>query len=190
MKHLVLVLSCLLLAACQSTSFEKPPLAAGPCDPALAGHWLSIAEPPDADGEMQIRIGADCRVEVDERKAAGLETGEPVQAYTARHGDFGYAWVDSRWGHRRFGEAHVPAEGDVVLVRYRVADGVLSIWSIEDKPVAHAIIDDVLEGEVIARDDRLHVRLTGEQPASLLDRAGLFETQAARFRRLREGETP
>ena len=178
------MLAALLLAGCQMTSFEKSPLAAaGGCDPALVGDWASIGDPPDEDGEVTLRLDAQCRLTYEERKATGLVTGEATTVHVARHGDHAYAWVDAAWALARFEEDHRPPAGDIMLVRYRLDGDVLELWSTDDKPIAHAIIDGQLEGEVIAADNELFNRLTGEQAPAVLERDGLFDAEPARFRR-------
>ena len=49
------LVSCLLLAGCEATSFQASPVADAGCDPALAGTWLSVDEKSDGkdDGEAR-----------------------------------------------------------------------------------------------------------------------------------------
>ncbi|MFY2764615.1 hypothetical protein [Arenimonas sp. MALMAid1274] len=179
-------LVALLLCACQGTTFRAAPVADAGCDPALAGTWLSQDEDPEDVGEVILRIDARCRLHVDERKPEGLKRGDGVQAHVGRHGSHRYAWVDARWVHTRFEEAHVPPAGDVYLMRYAIEGGVLSLWTTDDKLIAHAIIDNELTGEVISRDSRLFNRLTGEADPAVLDRPGFFKAEPAQFRRATE----
>lgn len=185
MNKLPLLLLTGLLAACQATTFERAPLQALACDPALAGDWSSLDEEGQTDGEVVLHVGKDCALEVTERKPAGPQTGEATRFHLGRHGDHTYAWVDANWLMRRFDEDHRTPEGDVYVMRYRVQGDQLELWSTEDKPIAHAIIDDELEGEVIARDERLFNRLTGDQDPAVLDRKGFFDADPGRFRRVR-----
>ena len=178
-----LLFGTLLLAGCQGTMFEKSPLAETGCNPALAGTWLSQDEDPDDVGEVVLKVDARCRVEVEEHEARGIKRGDAVQVRLGRHGTHDYLWVDARWAHKRFEEDHVPPAGDVYLLRYALQGDELSIWSTDDKPIAHDIIDNELTGEVISRDNRLFNRLTGEPGPDVLDRASLFKADAARFRR-------
>lgn len=183
MNKLPLLLVTGLLAACQATSFEHAPLQAIACDPALAGHWVSQGEDSDDDGEVMLDIGSDCRLEMTEQKPDGLVGGEAVTFHLGRQGRHTYAWVDANWLMRRGGEDHRPPEGDVYVMRYQLRGDTLDIWSTDDPAIAHAIIDDRLEGEVIARDERLFNRLTGEQDPAVLDRRDFFNAKAGRFKR-------
>ena len=184
MNKLPLLLAIGLLAACQATTFEKPPLQAVACDPALAGLWASEGEDGDDDGEIQLTIDAACRLEVTEHKPDGPKTGEATTVFLGRNGKHTYAWVDANWLMRRFDEDHRPPEGDVYVMRYRLKGDVIDLWSTDDPPIAHAIIDDQLEGEVLARDERLFNRLTGDQDPAVLDRKGFFDADAGRFKRV------
>lgn len=184
MKKLLIVMSCVLLAACEATTFEQAPVAALPCDPALAGHWASEGEGDDKDGEIVLQINAACQLAVVEHKANGPSTGEPTALHLGRHGRHHYAWVDAGWMMRRFDEDHRFPDGDVFLMRYRRQGDRLELWSTDDKLIAHAIIDDKLEGEVLARDNELFNRLTGQQEPEVLEHRGLFDAEAAGFRRL------
>jgi hypothetical protein len=183
-KKLLILIACVLLSACEATTFEKAPIAALPCDPALVGHWASEGDGEDEDGEVVLQIDAGCQLAVLEQKADGPRTGEATALHLGRHGRHHYAWVDAGWMMRRFDEDHQFPAGDVYLVRYRRQGDRLQLWSTDDKAVAHAIIDDRLDGEVFAADNELFNRLTGTQEATVLDHRGLFDAEAAGFRRL------
>ena len=177
------LLAAALLAACQGTSFEKPPIADAGCDPALAGTWLSQDEGPADEGEVVLLVDARCRVHVEEHEATGVKRGDGVQAHLGRHGKHDYLWVDARWAHARFDEPQAPPAGDVYLLRYQREGELLTLWTPDDKPIAHAIIDNDLTGEVVSRDNRLFNRLTGEPGPDVLDRPGFFKAEPVRFRR-------
>ena len=185
MKKLLILIACVLLAACEATTFEQAPVAALPCDPALAGHWASEGDGEDDDGEVVLQIDAACQLAVVEHKSDGKpRTGEATRLHLGRHGRHHYAWVDAGWMMRRFDEDHRFPDGDVFLVRYRQRGDRLDLWATDDKAAAHAIIDDRLEGEVLARDNELFNRLTGGQDAAVLEHRGLFDAEAVSFRRL------
>ena len=184
MNKLLIAIACGLLAACEATTFEHAPLAALPCDPALVGHWASEGEGHDKDGEMVLQIDAACALTVVEHKADGPRTGEATALHLGRHGNHDYAWVDAGWMMRRFDEDHRFPEGDVFLMRYRRQGDRLELWSTDDKAIAHAIIDDDLDGEVLARENELFNRLTGRQEPAVLEHRGLFDAEAAGFRRV------
>jgi hypothetical protein len=174
----------LALAGCQVTTFEQSPLAALPCDPAVAGEWHSLGDEPSGDGEMILRISNDCQLAIEERTADGPRTGEPTPLFLGEHAGQRYAWTDAGWMLRRFREDHAVPAGDVHLVRFAIAGDRLELWSTDDKAIAHAIIDGELTGEVIARDSRLFNRLVAPQPADVLDRTDVFDAEPAAFRKV------
>ena len=189
-------LPCVLLAACQMTTFETPPLAATPgCDPALAGRWGSTddedppaprpanakyAPPP----ELVLVIDAACSLDVEEYAQEGVRRGEPTRLHLAREGELRYAWVDAGWAMERFREDHRFPDGDIVLMRYTIDGDRLDVFNIDDKATAHAIIDGDLTGEVRYADNELHNRLTGVQAPEVLGRAGLFDAEPGTFFRM------
>ena len=176
----------LLLAGCQVTTFEIAPSAAEPgCDPALVGTWRDHdpETPGETTPEVILHIDAGCRVDVEEHKEGTVSRGEPVQLHLGRHGAHRYAWVDANWMMSRFDEEHRFPDGDVVLMRFAIGPDGLVVWNTDDKAIAHAVIDDDLTGEVLALDHDLFVRLTGEPDPATLDRDGLFDADAAHFRR-------
>ena len=185
MNKLPLLFAIVLLAGCQATTFEEAPLQALACDPALSGDWASKGEDSDEDGEFVLHIGKDCALEVTERKPTGPRTGEATTFHLGRHGGQTYAWVDANWLMRRFDEDHRPPEGDVYVMRYRVKGDTLDLWTTDDPAIAHAIIDDDLDGEVLARDERLFNRLTGQQKPDVLTRRNFFDADPGRFKRQR-----
>ncbi|HEU0152373.1 MAG TPA: hypothetical protein VFQ84_03395 [Arenimonas sp.] len=174
----------LVLAGCQITTFEQAPLAALPCDPAVVGEWHSIGEAPSGDGEMILRVAADCQLSVEERTAEGPRIGEPTRLFLGEHAGRRYAWTDAGWLLRRFEEDHPVPAGDVHLVRFAIEGDRLSLWSTDDKRIAHAIIDGDLSGEVSARDRRLFNRLVGPPSPEVLEHAGLFDDASADFRKI------
>ena len=179
-------LPCLLLAACQVTTFAQAPIAAeSGCDPGLVGDW-GDHDPaaPDTPPEVVLRIDPACRLGVEEHKHGAVKRGEATRLHLGRHGDHRYAWVDANWLMARFDEEHRFPDGDVVLMRFAVDGDGLVVWNTDDKPMAHAVIDDELSGEVVALEHDLFVRLTGEPDPSVLEREGFFDADAARFRRL------
>ena len=177
-----------LLAGCQVTTFEQSPLAALPCDPAVVGEWHSVGDEPSGDGEMILRVSATCKLTVEERTADGPRTGEPTPLFLGEHAGQRYAWTDAGWLLRRFGEDHAVPAGDVHLVRFTLEGDRLGLWSTDDKPIAHAIIDGDLSGEVIARDRRLFNRLVAPQKPEVLEHPGFFDAEPAWFRKA--GDTP
>ena len=186
--RVLFALPCLLLAACQVTTFEKPPLVAETaCDPVLVGRWWSVSEggPTGDDGEVRLTIAPDCELTFTEREADGtLRTDPPTRLYWARHGAHAYAWVDAAWAVRHVGEEEdltVPA-GDVALVRYAAEGDQLVFWSTDDKAIAHAIVDGEISGETHVADSDITNRISESAPVDVLDRPGFFDAEAARMR--------
>lgn len=182
-------LPCLLLAACQVTTFEKAPIAASSgCDPALVGTWSSIDPGGDAedDGEVMLEIGADCALSYRERDADGRIREVPATPLrVGRHGAHAYGWVDGAWGLRAAEEEeHTVPAGDVIVLRYALDGDTLSVWSTDDKAIAHAIVDDDLNGHTTAGGGDIVNRLTGEQDPAVLDRPGFFDAEPGTFRRV------
>jgi hypothetical protein len=192
MKHLSRMtpglLALIALAGCQVTTFEQSPLAALPCDPAIVGEWHSVGDAPSGDGEVILRVAPDCQLSVEERTADGPRTGEPTPLFLGEHAGRRYAWTDAGWMMRRFDEDHRPPAGDVHVVRFALEEDRLLLWSTDDKPIAHAIIEGDLSGEVIARDRRLFNRLLAPQSPDVLEREGFFDPEPAPFRKA--GATP
>ncbi len=165
----------LALAGCQVTTFEQSPLAALPCDPAVVGEWHSEGDESSGDGEMILRVSADCQLAVEERTPNGPRGGEATPLLLGEHAGQRYAWTDAGWMMRA---------GDVHLVRYTIEGDRLGVWSTDDRPIAHAIIDRELEGEVISRDRRLFNRLTAPQSPDVLERPGFFDAEGIWFRKV------
>ena len=184
-------LPCLMLAACQVTTFAAPPLAAASgCDPALVGEWWSVADDgsDDADGEVRIVVDAACTLTFTERETDGtLRTDPSTPLRVARQGDHAYAWVDAAWAVRHVGEdtdPSVPAS-DIVLVRYAVDADALRLWSTDDKAIAHAIVDDEISGTTTASGGDIANRVFADAPPAILDRPSFFDAEAATLRRVR-----
>lgn len=184
LRNLLALVALLALSGCQVTTFEQSPLAALPCDPAVTGEWHSVGDEPSGDGEMILRITDDCQLSIEERTAEGPRTGEATPLFLGEHAGQRYAWFDAAWMLRRFDEDHALPAGDVHLVRFAITGDRLALWSTDDKPVAHAIIDGELGGEVVARDRRLFNRLVGPQSPELLERPGLFDAEPVAFRKM------
>jgi hypothetical protein len=182
-RRALLATGALLLGACQMTTFESAPLAAGPCDPGLAGQWLSQDEDPAKNGELVLRVDASCQLVVDMSEKDGVRSSQPTPLHLGQHGLYRYAWVDARWAMTQFEEDHPATEGDVYLLRLARDGDRLTLWTTNDKAVAHAIIDGGLKGEVVARDRDLFNRLTGKQEPTVLEHAALFNADPVPFLR-------
>lgn len=173
-----------VLCACQGTTFQTPPLAAAVCDSALPGRWISINENGRPDGEMVLAFSADCQLDVTDRSNGNLREGEATPAYVARSGMDRYMWVNAGWAAQRFDFADLAVNpGDVFLMRYSWDQGELLFNDVDDKAVAHLIIDGKIPGTVDYVDDRLLNRITGPARPEVLSLPGVFSAEVLRFRR-------
>lgn len=176
----------LLLGACQMTTFEAAPLAAGPCDPTLAGQWLSQDEDPAQNGEVVLRVDAACQLVVQSLEKDGLRSSQPTALHLGQHGLYRYAWVNARWAMTQFDQDHPVPEGDVYLLRIARDGDRLTLWTSDDKAVAHAIIDGGLSGEVVSRNRDLFNRLVGNEAPAVLEHPALFKADPVLFARAPE----
>jgi hypothetical protein len=184
MKILFLVACCLLLGACQGTTFQTAPLAELPCDGGLAGQWLSISDDKkEADGEVELRIDASCHAEIDEHEKDGTRTGPATLVHVGRAGRQDYLWVDAGWALARFGPSRTVPAGDVFVMRYRLRGNRMDMQATDDKAIAHLIIDEKIPGDVSRRDGNLLNRITGDAHPEVLAMPGVFEDKMLRFRR-------
>jgi hypothetical protein len=189
-----LFVATLLLSGCETVVFEAPPVAAQACDPALVGHWLSVADKPAENGEVELRIATDCTLLFVEHEKGVTREGAPTTLHVGRDGRIAYAWVDARWAEVRMALSDAekaPAQdkpsqfaaGDIVLMQYRVAARRLELRNASPKPFAHRIIDGKLKGDVRTDGDDLAVRVRAPvDPRQLRDPA-LFPRGEMRFER-------
>jgi hypothetical protein len=185
-RALAPVLLSLLLCACQGTSFEQPPIAASDCDPALGGHWSSLDDDPEDNGDVQLDVDADCDVLVSERKDGAMRAGEPTRLSVGEDGGARYLWVDATWSARRFESKFEPAPDDVNLMRYTVEGKRLLMHAPDDKAIAHRIVDGDIPGETVKDDRGLDNRITGGPHPEVLALPGFFAAPELRFERTGE----
>ena len=185
-RHALLAAATLLLAGCQMTTFATAPIAAGDCDPGLAGRWLSMDEDPAKNGEVVLVLDDACQLVMEATQKDGVRRSEPTPLHLGQHGLYRYAWVDARWALAQADEARTVAGSDVYLLRLARDGDRLTLWTVDDKGVAHAIIDGQLTGEVVAKDRDLVNRLTDASEAALLDHPGLFKAEPVGFLRQRD----
>lgn len=186
-RHAVLAAGALLLGACQMTTFEAAPIAAGGCDPGLAGRWLSMDEDAAGNGEVVLVLDDACRLVMEIAQKDSVRRSEPTALHLGRHGLYRYGWVDARWALAQADDARGVPDSDVYLLRIARDGDRLTLWTIDDKAVAHAIIDGQLSGEVRAKDRDVVNRLTGAGDAALLDHPGLFKSEPVGFLRQADG---
>ncbi|GAB2656791.1 hypothetical protein [Arenimonas aestuarii] len=185
MKNLTVLPAVLLLSACTATFFETPPLASRGCDPQAVGSWLSVPDASYGEGERsRLRIGADCRLVVEEIRDADVTAMAPVQLHLGQHAGKHYAWFGANW-LLEAGKADARvAPSDVVVVRYSLSGDQLTIWPVKDEAVdqLHA------QGKLVRRheepDEFEQLRwITGPANPELLELEGLFGTDPKQFSR-------
>lgn len=179
------VLTLALLAGCQATSFQSPPLASDPaCDPQLVGRWISVTEAGKPNDEMRLDIAADCQLKVADVDKGLLREGEPTTLRVSRNATGPYAWITAGWADARFEAKDLQTDpADVYLFRYRVQGSDLFVHAVNHKAVAHRIIDANIPGTVRSDDRVLANRITGRARPELLTLPDLFEAEPLRFRR-------
>jgi hypothetical protein len=169
------------LSACESTSFQAPPVARTACDPALAGTWLSV---DDKDpGEVELQIDKGCRLLFVENEKDGRKEGAPTQLQVGSDGDVRYLWVDAAWARERFEMSDAPPAGDIYLLRYAVAGDELTLELPNDKAIAHRIVDGKLRGEISRSETTLRNRLLAPVDPAALREAGFFDDDKGVLRR-------
>jgi hypothetical protein len=188
-----LLLSLGGLAGCETVVFEAPPVAVQACDPALVGNWLSVDKDPKDAGEVELRIATDCTLLFVEHEKDGTREGAPTPLHVGRDGRIAYAWVDAGWAEFRMRAKDAPphdpaepypfAEGDIVLMQYRVSGRRLELRQADAKLFAHRIIDGKIKGTVKRGDDDLAVRVTAPVDPRQLRDAKLFRSGDMRFER-------
>ena len=189
MKTLLSALApCLLLAACESTSFQAPPVAETACDPALPGVWESVGD-DGKNGEVEMRVDAACRMHLLELKQGQMRDGEPTQLHVGSDGEARYFWVDGVWASKRFELDTVPPAGDVYLLRYRIDGDRLRLEMPDSRAIAHRIIDNRLRGEVHRDEKVLANRLLAPVDPAALREPGFFDKDVTEMRR-RPGAEP
>lgn len=179
-------LSCLLLAGCEATSFQASPVADAGCDPALAGHWLSVDDKSGGkdDGEVELRIDAQCQLLFVENEKAGRKEGLPTQLHAGKDGDARYLWVDADWARQRFEIKDTAApSGDIYLLRYAVANDQLTLELPDDRAIAHRIVDGKIRGETHKTENTLTNRLLAPVDPAALHEAGFFDGDKGVLRR-------
>lgn len=180
------LVSCLLLAGCEATSFQASPVADAGCDPALAGTWLSVDEKSDGkdDGEVELRIDAQCQLLFVENEKSGRKEGLPTQLHMGRDGEARYLWVDADWAKQRFEIKDTAApSGDIYLLRYAVAKDTLTLELPDDRAVAHRIVDGKIRGETHKTQNSLTNRLLAPVDPAALREAGFFDGDKGVLRR-------
>ena len=183
MRILLLLVPALWLSGCESTSFERPPIGETACDAHLAGHWESVSDSADENGDVQLDIGKDCRLDMAQKEDGKMSSGEPTQLHLGASGGQTYLWVDSDWTLQRFKSDLSAHAGDVTLLRYKLLGSELTLEAADHKAIARQILDDKISGEVRKDEHGLQNRITGGPHPEVLTAADFFAKETGRFHR-------
>jgi hypothetical protein len=179
----------IVLAGCQATTFQNPPVAELSCDSKLIGNWFSVADSDsnDTPGEVELRIDKTCSLSMIEHKKDGDVGGDATMLHIGRDGAQDYFWLDATWAFKRAQSTEPAPAGDVYLLRYVIRDKELQLNTADDRAIAHRILDEELKGEVHKTEGTLVNRLTGTVSMEQLRDKITFDNKPARFTR-RESE--
>ena len=174
-----------ILAGCQATTFQNPPVAERACDSQLVGDWFSVADSDsnDTPGEVELRIDRTCGLSMIEHKKDGDVGGDATKLHVGRDGAQGYFWLDAAWAFKRAQSSEPPPAGDVYLLRYAIRGKELQLNTADDRAIAHRILNDELKGDVHKTEGTLVNRLTGTVSAEQLHDKIVFDSKPARFAR-------
>jgi hypothetical protein len=188
MKSFLLLCTLALLCGCQDTLFETQPGAAiSPCDEHFVGSWrLLPADPSSNNEELFVIVEPGCkRWRFIEDGKDDTKTENSVHVAFARVGDLALLTLkedqpaphdsQARWcdGYR--------------YLRYEFVDGTIRLHAIDDKRVAHLLIDGGIRGrtERISREpgsqrdsDDLHNFVAGnaKEMARVAQLDGIFRS--------------
>jgi len=160
-RALVLGITAVALAACDTVEFQSAPGAMTACDPLMVGDWRAedLRREPD-DGVLYLRITAGC----ERWYSVGIERddkGNPVPDVDDLEVDMelGFARTDKHAyiAARDRADAAKPGTPDdkpdgYTLVAYDRADVGLVLRQIDIRAVSHLIVDDVVPGWIEKRD--------------------------------------
>ena len=173
------------LAGCAATTFQNPTVAELACDARLVGDWWSIAA-PESNGtpcEVELKINKTCNFTMIEHKKDAEASSDPTMLHVGRDGDKDYFWLDATWAFERVQSTEPAPAGDVYVLRYVVQDNDLQLYTIDDLPVAHRILNDELKGEVHKTQSTLVNRLTGTvTPDQLRNKIAFGNTKPGHFK--------
>jgi hypothetical protein len=155
------------LGGCERTVFQSPPAADAGCDPALVGRWLSEGDRREERGEFEAIVDADCRLVTIEHKQDGPRRSAPTTLHVANVDARRYLWIDAAWAHAQFEiEPNLlDRPGDVYLYAYRVDGARLRLAAPPHRKLATRILERGIDGEILAHEDSLTVRIEGDAEA-------------------------
>ena len=173
------------IGGCTATTFQNPPLAESTCDSHMVGDWLSVADSGsnDTPGEVELKIDATCGLSMIEHKKDGDVVGDAIAMHFGRDGSQDYFWLDAAWAFKRAQSLEPAPAGDYYVLRYSIHDMELQLFTIDDRAVAHRILDDQLKGEIHKTEGTLVNRLTGTVTQEQLRNKIVFDAKPARFTR-------
>lgn len=168
----------LLLVGCVSTTFEHPPVAERTCDAALVGDWRY-----EEKGEGRLVIGKTCRLLILNHLGGATDHDEPTQLHLGMDEQQGYLWVDAGWAIRLASSDAPTIPGDVYVLRYSLHGDKLELQTLNDKAIAHLIIEGDLRGETHKSNKGFFNRITGTVTLQQLRLHDLFNVEHAIFER-------
>ncbi len=174
-----------VLSGCTATTFQNSPLAGIACDARLVGDWLSVADikSNDTPGEVELKIDKACSLSLIEHKRDGDVGGDATTLHVGRDGAQAYFWLDATWAFKRAQSTEPAPAGDIYLLRYNVRGKELQLFTINNRAVAHRILDDQLRGEIHKTNGTLVNRLTDTMTPQQLRNRIAFDSKPARFAR-------
>jgi hypothetical protein len=175
----------IVLAGCQATIFQNPPVAELACDSQLVGNWYSVADSDsnDTPGEVELRIDKTCSLLMIEHKKDGDVSGDATKLHVGRDDAQDYFWLDATWAFKRAQSTEPAPTGDVYVLRYVIRGQELRLFGIDNLAVAHRILDEELKGEVHKTEGTLVNRLTGTVSTQQLHDKIAFDSKPVRFTR-------
>ncbi len=160
-RALVLGITAVALAACDTVEFQSPPGAMSACDPVLVGDWRAedLRKEPEA-GDLYVRISAGCErwysvgIDRDENgkiKADVDDLAADLELGFARTEKLAFIAARDRTDPAKPATPDDKPNG-YTLVAYDRDDDTLVLRQIDIKAVSHLIVDDVVPGWIEKRD--------------------------------------
>jgi len=189
----LLVLALEGLVGCQRTLFSGPPAATTRCDAALQGHWVSVDEQGEPDGEISASLGSDCRLGVVEQRPDGPRVWPPVSVASAHVAGRDLVWLDAGAVNAAFDIRPGPLDRDgaVYVFAYAIRGERLDLQPPDHRRLARRVVDDDIDGAALVDGRDITVRVDGDAPALarvIGDRRSFQRTEPLRFRRAEDGK--
>jgi hypothetical protein len=186
LANLVLLLP---LAACQRTLLSQSPVENAGCDAALVGHWVSLGNTREDDGELEAWLDGDCVLKAVERRNEGPREWPPIEVSTARVGSRDLLLLDAAATNQAFEVEIGPLdrEGSLYAFAYRARGDELTLLPPDHRRLAMQVAAGKRKGATLVDDVNITVRLDGsraELSKALAERSSFARREAMRFRRV------